>query len=186
MYVGLRLVIVLLLSLLFFSSLTLVSVGSSRYDGVPHLCGSSVRDHVLVDGLVDVGFCLESNETGYDVFLSYVNGSGEQVNVSMFLNRSYLVSYRYMRPGGKWVNVTAYKQWWVARNLEPPIKNPKLIIYYQGKTYIISLNNYLPQTKIKSTEIRTRTYSMTLSVIIITAILLTTVVAVLITNNLRK
>ncbi len=185
MNVGLSLVTVLLSSLLLLSSLTLITVGSSQYGGVPHLCGSSVRNHVSVDGLVDLGFCLESNETGYDVFLSYVNGLGEQVNVSMFLNRSYLVSYRYMKPGGRWVNFTAYKQWLVARNLKPPLKNPKLIIHYQGMTYIMPVGSYLPQTTTTAIEIRTKTYGMTLPAII-TAFSLATVATVLATRNLRK
>lgn len=122
------------------------------------VCGTSIRNHIALNGKIDVSFCISHNATLKVVNVSYIyTFNGTEVRVQLRLNHTgtqhYTKKYR-----GLMVNVTEIHEWWTAKNIPPPDRYNKgiLTIEYSGGTARIPVQpGYIPETTVYRSHTQT-------------------------------
>lgn len=115
------------------------------------LCGTGIRDHVALNGRIDISFCISHDASLKVLNVSYsytVNGT--DVTVQLHLNHTETQHYTEENNGST-INVTEIREWWAAEDILPPDSNNKgiLTVEYSGGTARIPVQpGYIPGTTV--------------------------------------
>ena len=149
------------------------------------LCGTGIRNHVALNGRIDISFCISHDASLKVLNVSYsytVNGT--DVTVQLYLNRTETQHYTEGNNGST-VNVTETHEWWAAEDILPPDSNSRgvLTVEYSGGTDRIPVQpGYIPRTTvyISHTQYDIVPYNLPLIVTAIIAIALLALIKALI------
>ncbi len=115
------------------------------------LCGMGIKDHVALNGRIDISFCISHDATLKILKVSYsytVNGT--EITVQLHLNHTETQYYTEENRGST-VNMTEIHEWWAAENILPSDSNSRgvLTVEYSGGTDRIPVQpGYIPGTTV--------------------------------------